>query len=86
MSMKSKIKAALRPIYYRLPAKICYGPMFAPTLALLKESQHWSGDRLNEFQLVKLRAMLEHAAKNVPYYRRLFRSIGFDSHQVREIK
>jgi phenylacetate-CoA ligase len=83
MSMKSKIKSALRPIYYRLPAKICYGPMFAPTLALLKESQHWSADRLNDYQLTKLRAMLEHAAKNVPYYRRLFRSIGFDPQQVR---
>ncbi len=85
MSMKSKIKSALRPIYYRLPATICYGPMFAPTLALLKESQHWSADRLHEFQLTKLRAMLEHAAKHVPYYRRLFRSIGFDPHQVRSL-
>jgi phenylacetate-CoA ligase len=85
MSMKSKIKSALRPIYYRLPATICYGPMFAPTLALLKESQHWSAERLNDYQLTKLRAMLEHAAKNVPYYRRLFRSIGFDPQQVRAL-
>jgi phenylacetate-CoA ligase len=85
MSMKSKIKSALRPLYYRLPAKICYGPMFAPTLELLKKSQYWSADRLNEFQLTKLRAMLRHAAKHVPYYRRLFRVVGFDPQQVRAL-
>lgn len=85
MSMKSKIKSALRPFYYRLPARVCYGPMFAPTRELLKKSQHWSADRLNEFQLTKLRAMLVHAAKNVPYYRRLFRVMGFDPQQVRAL-
>jgi phenylacetate-CoA ligase len=78
MNLKGKIKSALRPFYYRLPAKICYGPMFAPTLELLRQSQHWSAERLNEYQLTRLRAILAHAAKNVPYYRRLFRSIGFD--------
>lgn len=59
--------------------------MFAPTLTLLKESQHWSADRLNDFQLKKLRLILQHAAKHVPYYRRLFRSIGFDPLQVRDL-
>jgi phenylacetate-CoA ligase len=85
MNLKGKIKSALRPFYYRLPANVCYGPMFAPTLELLKQSQHWSADRLNEFQLTKLRAILAHAAKNVPYYRRLFRSVGFDPQQFRDL-
>jgi phenylacetate-CoA ligase len=85
MNLKGKIKSALRPFYYRLPAKICYGPMFAPTLDLLRQSQHWSAERLNQYQLTKLRAMLAHAAKNVPYYRRLFRAIGFDPQGLRAI-
>jgi phenylacetate-CoA ligase len=82
MSIKSKLKSVLRPIYYRLPAKVCYGKSFAPTLALLRESQHWSADRLNDFQITRLRAMLVHCAKNVPYYRRLFRAVGFDPLEV----
>jgi phenylacetate-CoA ligase len=85
MNLKSKIKAALRPVYYRLPAKLCYGPMFAPTLALLRQSQHWSAERLNEYQLTRLRDLLAHAASNVPYYRRLFRSVGFDPQQLRTL-
>jgi phenylacetate-CoA ligase len=85
MSFKSKIKSALRPIYYRLPATICYGKSFAPTLRLLRQSQHWSADQLNNFQITKLRAMLIHCAKNVPYYRRLFRTVGFDPQQFRSL-
>lgn len=85
MNLKSTIKSALRPFYYRLPAKICYGPMFAPTLELLRQSQYWSAERLNEYQLTKLRAMLAHAARNVPYYRRLFRAVGFDPQQLRAL-
>ena len=35
-----------------------------------------------ERQLIALRAMLEHCAQHVPYYARLFRSIGFDPTSV----
>jgi phenylacetate-CoA ligase len=85
MSIKTTIKSLLKPLYYRLPMKVCYGREFAPTLALLKESQWWSADRLQEFQLKKLRAMLQHAATHVPYYRKLFHQIGFDPDQVRAV-
>lgn len=79
------IKAKLRPIYYRLPANICYGPQFAPTLRLLQQSERWDEARLIEYQLSKLRAILKHSAKHVPYYRRLFRSIGFDPEKLRDL-
>ena len=85
MAHTGRIKNLLKPFYYRLPMNICYGPMFAPTLGLLNESQHWSKERLAEYQLKKLRAMLDHAAKNVPYYRRLFHKLGFDPQQVKEL-
>ncbi|MBI3654242.1 MAG: phenylacetate--CoA ligase family protein [Acidobacteria bacterium] len=79
------MKAVLRPLYYRLPATLCYGKNFAPTLQLLRQSQYWSAERLYDYQLTKLRAMLRHCAANVPYYRRLFRQVGFDPQQVRSL-
>ncbi len=85
MALNSRIKNLLKPFYYRLPMNICYGPMFAPTLRLLTESQHWSKEQLADLQIKKLRAMLDHAATNVPYYRRLFRQLGFDPKQVRDL-
>src|SRR5437763_9809240 len=85
MKLKEAAKKVLRPIYYRLPTNLCYGPQFAPTLRLLDESEHWSRDRLDDYQMPRLRALLKHAARHVPYYRRLFRATGFDPERVREI-
>jgi phenylacetate-CoA ligase len=83
--IKGGLKAILRPAYYRLPPRICYGPLFESTLKFLEESQTWSEDRLIEYQILKLRAMLRHCARNVPYYRNLFRKIGFDPASLREL-
>jgi phenylacetate-CoA ligase len=85
MSFSSAVKNLLKPLYYRLPPAVCYGPHFSPTLKLLEESQHWDESRLVEFQLTKLRRLLKHCAENVPYYRRMFRQIGFDPEGLRDI-
>ncbi|PYP85889.1 MAG: CoF synthetase [Blastocatellia bacterium AA13] len=83
MKLNPTIKSILRPIYYRLPANICYGPLYSPTAKLLEESQRWSEERLIDYQLSKLRVMLRHCADHVPYYRRLFKEMGFDPDKVR---
>jgi phenylacetate-CoA ligase len=85
MSIKGAVKSMLKPVYHRLPARFCYGPQFYPAFRLLQQSQHWSEDRLAEFQVSKLRVMLRHCARHVPYYRRLFREAGFDPERVREV-
>jgi phenylacetate-CoA ligase len=54
-------------------------------LKLLEESQHWDEGRLIEFQITKLRRMLKHCAVNVPYYRRMFRLLGFDPESIRDV-
>jgi len=84
MSIRGAVKAVLRPVYYRLPAEICYGRYYSPTLDLLRRTEGWDEDRLAEHQSEKLRVMLKHAARNVPYYRTLFRRIGFDPERVRD--
>jgi phenylacetate-CoA ligase len=57
--------------------------LYRKTLRFLKESQHWDKDRIEEFQIAELRAMLEHCAAHVPYYRKLFREAGFDPQTLR---
>lgn len=84
MGLTRAVKTILRPIYHRLPSAISYGPQFSATLALLRKSQYWSEERLAEFQLSKLQEILKHSAKHVPYYRKLFRTLGFDPERVRE--
>jgi phenylacetate-CoA ligase len=48
----------------------------------LEVSQWWDQERLEEFQLARLRELLVHAQAHVPYYRRLFSEAGFKVSQV----
>ena len=84
-SAKTLVKSILKPLYYRLPAPLCYGPQFSRTLKLLQESQTWDEARLIDYQISKLRVMLRHCAAHVPYYRRLFHAVGFDPEQFRSL-
>lgn len=43
----------------------------------MEQSQWWSHDQLEGFRLSRLRTMLTSVGKHVPYYRRVFASIGF---------
>lgn len=52
-------------------------------LALLESTQWLAREELERMQVASLRALLEHAGKNVPYWRELFRRIGFDPRGVR---
>jgi phenylacetate-CoA ligase len=63
--------------------------LFLPTLKFLEASQKWDEDRLIEHQISKLRVMLRHCARHVPYYRQSFREVGFDPesfHQLSDLR
>jgi phenylacetate-CoA ligase len=77
-------KARSRAIYDRLPTHLQALGLYWRTLRFLKETQHWDEDRLNDYQVKQLRRMLQHCAANVPYYRKLFRQIGFDPGSLRQ--
>ncbi|AYF98343.1 glycosyltransferase [Protaetiibacter intestinalis] len=44
----------------------------------LKQTEYLPADQMRELQTEKLRRMLQHSARHVPYYRTLFASVGFD--------
>ena len=46
-------------------------------LQLLKESEKWSRKELEKYQFERLKKLLIHAESNVPYYRKIFKDIGF---------
>lgn len=62
----------MKSLFYRKPSK--------PTkqcLSLLLESQYWPLGNLEEYQLVKLKKLLKHAASNIPFYQKRFADAGF---------
>lgn len=52
------------------------GRSIATHLSFLEKSQWWSLEQLEAFQNDRLKIVIEHAYKNVPYYRELFNSLG----------
>ena len=51
-------------------------PAFISTYRLLKKSQWWNREQLEEYQLQQLSKLLNHAYENVPYYRKVFNERG----------
>lgn len=69
-------------IYRFLPLPCYYGKDFRDIYSFLLNSQNWSFDRLQEYKLARLRALVRHAQHNVPYYRRLFKNMNVDYRDV----
>jgi phenylacetate-CoA ligase len=63
-------------------AVACVEDLVAERLTFLRESETWSRDRLQAYQLQELNKLLKHVNQNVPYYQRLFARIGFDPARV----
>jgi phenylacetate-CoA ligase len=53
-------------------ALLPYFFVFMKTYLFLKGSQNWSKERIGRYQTRKLRELINHAYRNVPYYIRLF--------------
>jgi phenylacetate-CoA ligase len=54
----------------------------APGCAGLLFGNHWTRERVEAFQVRRLRVLLRHACDHVPHYRRLFARAGFDPERV----
>lgn len=61
-----------------------YSGNFQKYLIELEKSQWFSTKKLEKIQLIKLKKILKHAYKNVPYYNKLFRKINFNP-EIKEI-
>lgn len=70
------MKQGLKYIYGFIPPRFRYGKVFWQTYNFLQQSQWWSRERLEEYQMQELEKILNHAYENVPYYRRMFDERG----------
>ena len=78
------LKRPLRNIYGIVKPSIISGREFRETYGFLMESQWWSRERLEEYQLEQLSRLLNHAYDNVPYYRRVFNERGLKPKDIQD--
>jgi phenylacetate-CoA ligase len=77
-------------IYEKLPLSLRYrlffGNDFFRWSALLKESEGWDVNRLNDYVIEQTRGVLTHAMKHIPYYRNRFSEVGFRPERIQSIE
>ncbi|MFL0267492.1 phenylacetate--CoA ligase family protein [Candidatus Clostridium radicumherbarum] len=66
------IEKPARYIYASIPDYIRYGKNFRKQYKFLEKSQWWTREQHEEYQMLQIKRLLEHAYKNVPYYTRTF--------------
>ena len=82
--LPKSIQYAAKYAYGTIPISIRYGKVFRDTYAFLQESQWWSKEQLEEYQLEQLSKLLKHAYENVPYYRRVFDERGLKPRDIQD--
>ncbi|MBI4646589.1 MAG: phenylacetate--CoA ligase family protein, partial [Bacteroidia bacterium] len=61
------------------------GTSINSALNRLKESQYWDESGIYEYRFSKLHLLINHAYNNVPYYKKLFDSIGLKPEDIKHL-
>ena len=78
------IKQPIKYAYSLIPYERRLGKVFWDTYNFLQESQWWSKEQLEEYQMTELEKLLKHAYENVPYYRRVFDERGLKPKDIQD--
>ncbi len=82
----SRLTDPLRKFYHTaIPLPVKYGRGFRKLFKETWQRQFQSTDAINEYRIRRVEALLAYAALHVPYYRRLFREVGFDPASFRSL-
>jgi phenylacetate-CoA ligase len=74
---------AYRRANFNLPLPLRYGSGFRCAWRELRRSERLDPERLRDIADRKLRRLIDHAYRNVPYYQELFRREGIDPRDIR---
>ncbi|GAH54989.1 unnamed protein product, partial [marine sediment metagenome] len=83
-SLPHPLKQGLKYVYGAVPPRFRYGRVFWDTYDFLQESQWWSREKLEEYQMQQLEKLLKHAYENVPYYRKVFDERGLKPKDIQD--
>jgi phenylacetate-CoA ligase len=62
------------------------GTSISSALADLNKSQWWSREEIETLQTKRLRALITHAYRNIPFYHRLFERVGLSPDAIRSLE
>lgn len=83
--LPSPIKRFVKYLYGSIPPRFRYGKVFWDTYNFLQESQWWSREKLEGYQMDQLNKLLHHSYENVPYYRKIFDERGLKPKHIQNL-
>jgi len=83
-SLPYPIKQGAKYIYGAIPPRFRYSKVFWDTYNFLQESQWWSREKLEEYQMRQLEKLLNHVYENVPYYKKIFDERGLKPKDIQD--
>jgi phenylacetate-CoA ligase len=79
------VQTKLRMIYGRVPDRLKLGKEYAGFSGELISNERLSREELDALQLAKLRELIDHCSKHVPYYQSLFERVGFKPRHLKTL-
>lgn len=76
------IQLILKHAYGALPPYVRLGQQYRELRAFLQEAQWWDRERIQAWQLARLREIVKHAYENVPGYRALCQDMGVQPEDI----
>ena len=83
-SLPYPIRQGVKYIYGAIPPRFRYSKVFWETYNFLQESQWWSKEQLEEYQMRELEKLLKHSYENVPYYKKAFNERGLKPKDIQD--
>lgn len=80
------VKSAAGMVYRCLPRRWRYGARYSEFAYLTQGGEHWSCEKIREYQLKQLRAVLFRAASQCHYYQERFARARFRPEEVRSLE
>lgn len=80
------IKQSAKYLYGAVPPRFRYSKVFWDTYNFLQESQWWSREKLENYQMQQLSRLLRHAYENVPYYHKVFDERGLKPKDIQKFE
>lgn len=79
------VKTVIEPVYGLLPCGVRFGKAYRTTRDFLIQSDTWDSTRLQSYQAGRLRHLVQHAIKTVPFYQRLHERGAVDPDSIRVV-
>jgi len=83
--MPNNVKRIAKQFYYLVPMKYRMGKKYWELKIFLEQAQWWDRDRIEEWQLQKLKQIVKYAYENVPGYYFLYKEAGIKPNDIQTL-